>query len=80
MMLEADTIVEILARRVDADGPGGEQKLAERARSAEQSAPKIAKLLKLITLAQRGTADVAIEFAVPEAELPTLLPAFDKLF
>lgn len=56
------------------------QKLGNRATSAEKSAPKIAKLLKLVTVAQRGAADVAIEFAVPEAELPTLLPAFDKVF
>jgi hypothetical protein len=56
------------------------QKLADRIKSGEQAAPKIARLLKLVTVAQRGTADVAIEIAVPETELPVLLPAFDKLF
>jgi len=56
------------------------QKLATRTKSAEQSAPMIAKLLKLVVIAQRGTADLAIEASVPEADLPALLPAFDKLF
>jgi hypothetical protein len=56
------------------------QELARKTKSAEQSAPKVAKVLKAVTIVERGGADFAVDAAVPVAELPQLLPAFDKVF
>lgn len=58
----------------------GKQEIARKTKSAEQSAPKIAKVLKAVTIVERGGADFAVDASIPIAELPQLLPAFDKLF
>jgi hypothetical protein len=52
--------------------------LAQTITRAKQ-APAVMKVLQAVKVAGTGT-EIAIEVSVSEAELPTLLPAFDKLF
>ena len=57
-------------------GDGKKELSAMQNRTKE---PAVAKVLKAIKLTGVG-AEIAVEMALPEADLPTLVPAFDKLF
>jgi hypothetical protein len=56
----------------------GQKELARTIKRADKQ-PQVAKVLKAIKIAGAGV-EISVDMSLPEADLPALIPALDKVF